>query len=78
MLEFGVLSALIIGITQIIKDFNVPKRFIPLVAIALGILLNFLSQLVGYESQEIILYGIMAGLMSMGLWDTGKITLLGK
>lgn len=70
MIEQIVLVGIIVGLTQIIKTLGADTRYIPLVAIALGIFLNALS---GFAGSEIIIGGIIAGLISMGLYDTSKV-----
>lgn len=77
MLETGFLIALVIGFTEALKQIGLPKRFIPLIAIVLGVGFNLMSSLMGYQLSEVLFYGAMAGLMAMGLWS-GTSTVLGK
>lgn len=78
IIDITILAAIALGLTQVVKAAGLPKRFIPLVAIALGVGFNFLGKYVGVGYQEVILYGTMAGLSAVGLYDIGKKTIAGK
>jgi len=58
------------GLISIIKELGIPKRFIPLVVIALGI---GLSLLINDVSKTSVIDGIVYGLSAMGLW-TGTMS----
>ena len=75
-ITLAMLSALIVGIVQIFKQF-VDKRYLPLIAILLGVGGIFLLQL-GGSIGTLILVGIGLGLSSVGLFEFGKSTLAGK
>lgn len=64
--------ALIIGLTQVLKLSGLPKRWVPLSALALGICAVYLTD--GVSGGSTIL-GIMVGLMSIGLFSGGRATL---
>jgi len=72
LLNIAILSAIVIGLTEAIKRALVlPKRFIPLVAIALSIFLGGTAVFTGVS--EINVWGaLIAGLMSCGLWSGTK------
>ena len=70
--DTAILVALILGLTEIIKRVGCPTKFIPIVAIILGVILNFLGKWIGVASSELAIGGIMAGLMAMGLWSGSK------
>ena len=78
MLEPVILSALILAIIQVIKKFGIMDRWIPVIAIGIGILINVLAKVIGLELWELILGGLTAGLASCGLWDFGKKTIVNK
>ena len=73
MIEQIVLVGLIIGLTQIVKETGkVSKQWIPIVAIFFGILINLVS---GWAGVDIVIGGIIAGLISMGMWSgTDRVT----
>ena len=73
MIEQIVLVGLIIGLTQIIKETGkVSKQWIPFVAIFFGVLINLMS---GWAGADIVIGGIIAGLISMGMWSgTNRVT----
>lgn len=58
------------GLIAIIKELGIPKRFIPLVVLFLGI---GLSLLINDLSKQSVIEGIGYALSAMGLW-TGTIT----
>lgn len=54
------------GLISIIKELGIPKRFIPLVVILLGI---GLSLLINDVSKASFIEGIVYALSAMGLWS---------
>lgn len=77
-MEQVILVSIVIGLTEVIKRATgLEKRYIPLLAVILGIVLSFVGTYLGVISAPLI-SGIVAGLMSCGLWDLGKKTILGK
>ena len=72
MLETGILVALIIGITEVIKRIGLEARWCPLLAIILGIGLNFIGKVIGAEAGELVIGGLIAGLTSVGLFSGVK------
>lgn len=66
---------IIIGLTQIVKKF-VDSRYMPLVAIVLGMLIMVLGDWKSIEAETFV-QGIVLGLVSCGLWDVGKTTITG-
>ena len=73
--QFGALAAacvpVTLGLAQIVKGLGVSKRFVPLIAIVIGI---GLSALAGATWQVSVGQGIIIGLSSMGLWSGSKAT----
>ena len=70
--SFAVLTALTTGVVEAIKRVGAPKRYLPLLAIFVGILLTFLGGITEITSLS-ILTGIAVGLSSCGLFDQSKI-----
>ena len=76
MIEQVFLVALVIGITQIVKETGkVSKQWIPVIAVGTAVGFNLASGLAG---SNLIFDGIAAGLMSMGMWDIGKVSIMKK
>lgn len=72
MIEQVVLVALVIGITQIIKETGkVSKQYLPIIAIIIAVMFNLLS---GFAGSAIVIDGIIAGLIAMGMWSGVKRT----
>lgn len=70
MIETTVLVASIIGIVQVIKSaFNFPSRFVPILALTLGVVATTVYQGFG---QEVVFAGIVAGLSASGLYSSVK------
>jgi len=69
--EFAIyISLIVVGLMQVVKTIELfDKKFLPVVSIFLGILLAF--GFIGFHFLSILI-GIIAGLISMGLYDTGK------
>lgn len=68
------LIALIVGIVETLKRaFNLDKGYVPLISLVLGVGAAFLAQN-GLEMtiQETIIFGIMMGLTSAGLFSGFK------
>lgn len=75
-LSLATVVALVVGLTQVVKGTGlISDRFIPVVAIFLGIVLAIIVWK-GF-SAEVIISGIVAGLSSMGLWS-GTKTMVSK
>ena len=77
ILIFGFPAALlVIGLTLVVKQF-VDSRFMPLVAVLFGIIIMVMGDW-GNISFETFVQGIVVGLISCGLWDIGKKTIVGE
>jgi hypothetical protein len=84
-MNFSILGAsatlIVVGIVQLVKKvFPVmaESRFVPLVAVAAGLVLAVGYQLTGLQPAfgswlEALIAGLVAGLASSGLWDTGRV-----
>lgn len=74
----GVLSAITIALTEVIKRTNtIPKNIIPLISIVIGVIIggitNYIPELVSELSLSgHLLAGLISGLMATGIWETFK------
>ena len=82
MIETAVAISVITGVIQALKIAGLPSRFAPLLAIAFGIAFSaFANTVFNFQT---VLFGIITGLSSMGLYDGVKVgtsegkTLVGK
>ena len=76
-METGIVIAIITGLTQVIKlAVNLKKRYIPIIAVLLGVALAFIySQ---SDAGETIINGIILGLSSVGLYSGSKAIIKNK
>ena len=69
-----VVTALVVGLTQLVKPFISDARFIPVVAVLLGIIMTVLAgdmiDVIGIKAQ--IITGLVLGLSGVGLYSTGS------
>lgn len=72
MIETGILIAILIGISQVVKELGLKAKHIPLFNLVLGIVMStfFMGDLI---MQERILQGLIIGLSASGLFDQSKI-----
>jgi len=64
------IGAVVIGVTQIIKDFGVPKKICPLLAIFLGIAISLLNEMQNGENfLDAALRGILIGTTATGSYS---------
>ena len=68
------LAALTVGLVEMIKQLDVNKKLIPLLALLMGIGLTFLGgEILAIATwQEKVLQGLILGLSAMGLYSGGK------
>jgi hypothetical protein len=78
MLDTAFLVALVIALVEVLKRVGVCTRWLPLIALALGVILNVAVKFVGVEAWDLIIGGIVVGLSSCGVWDISKKTIFGK
>lgn len=71
MIELGILIAVLVGISQVIKGLGLSAKYIPVVNLVLGIGAGFL--LGDLSVAEQIITGAMIGLSASGLYDQKKI-----
>lgn len=73
---YGVSAVVIVmALTQVLKQY-IAKRWIPLLALILGIIVVALAN--WSIGKEYILKGLLIGLSAMGSFDTIKKTILGR
>lgn len=68
------LVPVIVGLLEFLKRFGVPKQFIPLLSMVLGIFMGFFYLAPG-DTPRALLLGIVLGLASIGLFSGTKNTL---
>lgn len=73
MLENVILTGIVMGLTQAVKGF-VESRWVPLIAIVLGVGGAFVIPPVQHYGQE-ILEGVISGLVAVGLYSSTKNTM---
>ncbi len=71
MFELAVLIAVVVAITEGVKRFNVPAKYLPIVSLALGLVAGIFY--VDGILKEQIMYGLMIGLSASGLFDQTKV-----
>lgn len=78
-LSFVILTAITVGLVEIVKKLMGENRYVPLVALAVGVALAFLGQTYteAVSWQDSVLYGLVMGLSAMGLYSGGK-SLMGQ
>lgn len=59
------LMPIIVGLVEVIKQFNIPSKYVPIVALVLGIIFGIV-----FVSDGDILQGVLVGI-SMGLGAVG-------
>lgn len=77
-MEEAILVLLVIGLTEVLKrTVGLEKRFEPLSAVVLSLIIAFLAKLGSGISFDVI-EAIKIGLIACGLYDVGKKSLLNK
>lgn len=72
-IEVGVLIAITIGIVEVLKKIDtIPSKYIPVLAIIVGVLLTLIS---GYEPASGLITGLIVSLSAMGLYSGSKSTI---
>jgi hypothetical protein len=71
-MQITIIVAIIVGLTEAIKRATgINKRYVPLIALVLGLALAFLNRQ-GMALDLTIMTGIIAGLTSVGLYSSTK------
>lgn len=71
-MDYIAAGAIISGLVQAIKDTGIPSKFMPLVAIILGVIYSVYAN-TSY-SFETILWGVTVGLSAVGMYEGAKGT----
>ena len=68
------LSAIVVGLVEVVKRAGLPDRVAPIAALAIGICIAFIGKtwLPTQGAADVILYGLIMGLSSMGLYSGGR------
>lgn len=66
-----VLIPLIIGLIELLKYFSLPKKVLPIVSLALGVILGIVY-VYPHDVKGGILVGLMMGLSASGMYSGGK------
>jgi len=66
-METSILSPIIVGLVWAFNGMGVPKKYSPLIAIGVGVLM-------AWSYNQDLWQGVAAGLLAIGLWSTGKNT----
>ena len=75
-INFIVLSALTVGIVQLIKGFKLPSNLVPAIALGVGIVLSLLARPINGMAWFLCIFqGLVLGLTSVGLYSGVKNTL---
>lgn len=70
-ITISIITAIIVGLIQIIKGLGINKKWSPIIAIILGVI--FVG-IMGYNWSHILFMGIIAGLSAVGLYSGAKNT----
>ena len=65
------LIPLIVGLLEIVKSFNIDKKYVPLFSLFLGLLFVFIGNKDGNIDSNVI-DGLIVGLSSVGLFSSSK------
>jgi len=74
MLNEAELGAAVLGLTEIVKNFGLPRKWVPVFAIALGVAISMID---AYRSGAndwfvAVVRGIVVGATTTGLYAAGK------
>ena len=73
----GIKIGIIMVFIQIFKAAGLNPKFAPIVAVGLGVFLNFLLGFMAPSLTIALVYGIMEGAMAVGIWSGTKNTIEG-
>lgn len=71
MLEYSIVTAIAMAVSQMIKKVGVRSKYIPLICLVLGTLLTMVMY--GF-TKGVLLNGLVASLTAMGLYSGVKTT----
>ena len=72
------LVPILVALVEVVKRIGLPGKYCPIVAMIFGVGINLQFKMLGADLNELILFGMAAGLASSGLFDFGAKTVLGK
>lgn len=77
-LEIAYLTAIVVGLSEVIKRAGVPSKYIPILALVIGVGFNFGFKFMGSTNAELLVGGILASLTACGFYDLGIKPILSK
>jgi hypothetical protein len=69
-LDSTIAIAIVVGLSQLFKQLNFPVKFVPLLNIILGILIQYFY--LTNDVRQAILGGVVIGLSASGLYSSAK------
>ena len=73
MMSLALLTALVLAMTEGIKRIEVmPKKYLPVIAIVIGVGLSLVTKHLGEEASQAIIQGLIAALTACGLFSGVK------
>jgi len=77
IIDFGVISLIVIGLVQVVKVTGLPKKLLPLSSIVFGVILAFVWGFGAIPYSILVIQGLIAGLTASGLWSGTKTVVKG-
>ena len=74
LVAIPVLGAVILGIVEVAKEMGLNKRFIPVLALVLGVV-GSLAMMYNNDVITAVIVGLITGLSAMGLFSGAKTTI---
>ena len=74
LVAIPVLGAVILGIVEVAKEMGLNKRFIPVLALVLGVV-GSLAMTYNNDIITAVIVGLITGLSAMGLFSGAKATI---
>ena len=71
------LVPVIVGLSELLKRFGLPNRFVPIAAMIMGLFFSFFYLAPG-EPKKAILLGAVLGLSAIGLFSGTKNTIMNR
>lgn len=71
-IDFSLMVASVMALVEVAKGFKLPTKFCPVLAIIVGILVNFGVGTIGGIWPEKLFYGVLIGLSAAGTYDIVK------
>lgn len=71
MFDIALIIAVVLALTELIKQLGLSKKYLPVASLVLGLLAGIFY--VNGSLQEQIMYGLIIGLSASGLFDQSKI-----